>query len=114
MEVSIIIPTYEREEDLREALYSILKQTKLPKEVVIVDDSKGNKTRDLITWFRKDFLAKVIALEYLSKRGKIRENLAASRNMGATHVKGEITFFVKIGILRSVKKSFSFGVFLVN
>jgi len=94
MEVSIIIPTYEREEDLREVLYSILRQTKLPKEVVIVDDSEGNKTRDLIKRFRKDFLAKGIALEYLSKRREIRENLAASKNVGVTHVKGEITFFL--------------------
>ena len=70
MEASIIIPTYEREEDLKEALYSILKQTKLPKEVVIVDDGEGNKTRDLLKWFRKDFLAKGIDLKYLLKREK--------------------------------------------
>lgn len=42
MQVSIIIPTYNRVKALDECLDSIISQIILPKEVIIVDDSDNN------------------------------------------------------------------------
>ena len=41
--LSVIIPTYNREKELKTCLDSILLQTKLPGEVIIVDDSDNDK-----------------------------------------------------------------------
>ena len=38
LDISIIIPTYNRPEELRNCLASILEQTVLPGELIIVDD----------------------------------------------------------------------------
>lgn len=43
MQVSIIIPPYNRAKDLDECLDSIIVQTTLPKEVIVVDDSDNDK-----------------------------------------------------------------------
>ena len=48
MQVSVIIPTYNREKELKTCLNSILHQTKLPKEVIIVDDSDNDKVENVI------------------------------------------------------------------
>lgn len=92
MEVSLVIPTFNRERDLREALCSILRQTKLPKEVILVDDSDNYKTRDLIERMSKDFLSKKITTKYLRREGN--RGIAASRNIGVTLSTGSIIFFV--------------------
>lgn len=48
MKITVIIPTYERPEFLRETLESVWMQTILPDEIVIGDDSKSQDTADLI------------------------------------------------------------------
>ena len=47
MKVSVIIPTYNRERDLRELFESLLVQTDKPAEVIIVDDTPGNEIDNL-------------------------------------------------------------------
>lgn len=92
MDVSIVIPTLDREEELKDALDSILRQTKLPKEIIIVDDSDNYKTRDLIEQMHRNFLNKGITLKYLRK--KEEKNLAMSKNIGVTQATGEISLFL--------------------
>lgn len=46
--VSVIIPTYERPEFLRETLESVWSQTILPEEIIIGDDSKSDETEHLV------------------------------------------------------------------
>ena len=48
MQVSVIIPTYYRMKDVDECLDSIIAQTALPKEVIIVDDSENNEIENLV------------------------------------------------------------------
>lgn len=48
---SLIIPTLNRPNILRETLVSVFKQDLLPKVIYIVDQSEGNETRDLCSQF---------------------------------------------------------------
>ena len=46
--VSVIIPNYNKAEYLRECVQSILKQTLLPDEILVVDDCSNDDSRSLI------------------------------------------------------------------
>ncbi|MBT8319323.1 MAG: glycosyltransferase [Gramella sp.] len=48
MNISVIIPTYQRLDMLKEAIDSVLKQTVLPKEIIIGDDSKDDLTEKYV------------------------------------------------------------------
>ena len=48
MQVSVVIPTYNRAKDLDACLSSISAQTILPKEIIIVDDSETDEIKNLI------------------------------------------------------------------
>ncbi|WP_448243613.1 glycosyltransferase family 2 protein [Pseudoxanthomonas mexicana] len=50
--VSILIPTYNRARYLRECVLSMLSQTVLPLEIIIVDDGSTDDTRDVAHSFR--------------------------------------------------------------
>jgi len=87
MEFSIVVPTRNRDEDLGELLHSILGQTILPIEVIVVDDSDNYRTKVLIELMRKNFSNKGIALKYM--RGG-EKGLAHARNVGASQMTGTI------------------------
>jgi glycosyltransferase involved in cell wall biosynthesis len=93
LKISIIIPTRNRPKSLENLLLSILQQTRIPDEVIVVDDSDTNETEKLIRDNHRVFLSNGIALEYL--RGN-RENrsISAARNLGAAESIGEIIFFI--------------------
>lgn len=90
MEVSIVIPTYNRKESLKSTLRSLLNQT-FPineYEIIICDDGSIDGTSELI----KDFINNSpCQLKYLyqSNRGP-----AASRNLGVKNAKGKIIGFI--------------------
>ena len=52
--LSVIITTYNKEEYLRKVLIGFTTQINKNFEVVIADDGSGNKTKDLINWFREN------------------------------------------------------------
>lgn len=93
IEVSIVIPTRNRSEDLENLLSSILKQSILPMEVITVDDSDDLKTKKLIVELEKEFFDKGISLKCLSGR-KENRSISAARNIGAKESKGDIIFFI--------------------
>jgi glycosyltransferase involved in cell wall biosynthesis len=93
MGVSVVIPTRNRDEDLREVLHSISRQTILPIEVIVVDDSDNLRTKILVERLREEFWDKRILLKYM--RGK-EENrsISAARNLGDKESTGKIVFFM--------------------
>lgn len=54
MQISTIVPTYNRPKALRLNLLSLSQQSLLPNEVLIADDGSGPETRQLVDVMRKD------------------------------------------------------------
>src|SRR5215510_5701311 len=82
-EVSVIIPTYNRCEMVREAIASVLAQTFQDFELIVVDDGSNDGTRELVR-------------EFSSVRYTFQENrgVSAARNRGATLSRGRLLAFL--------------------
>jgi len=88
MIVSIVVPTYNRKEDLEQCLNSIFKQNfdRNKYELIVIDDGSSDGTRDLIKKLRSKFPIKYF---YQKNQGP-----AAARNLGIKKAKGEIMAFI--------------------
>ena len=82
MNISVIIPTYNRYEFLKRALQSVLNQTYLPKEVIVVDDGSNDKTQDIQNYFP--------SIKYIYQDNS---GVSSARNLGITNASHEwLTF----------------------
>ncbi len=79
MDISVIIPTYNRVRLLHRALDSVYSQSLLPREVVVVDDGSDDDTADLI---RRRYPE--VRYQYQPKRG-----VSSARNRGIEMSRGE-------------------------
>jgi len=86
LRISIIIPTYKREGELNNALRSILIQTRLPQEVIIVDDGD-------MGGFPLQQLFEDSGIRTLYHRKKA-PGLPESRNSGVQLSTGEVILFI--------------------
>jgi len=88
LDLSVVVITKDRGEDLIECLESIVNQTAKPLEVIIVDASKETNTKDLIASIgqRKKF-----PLKYIPQH---RGGIASARNIGAKAARGAVIAFV--------------------
>ena len=87
IEVSVIIPTYHRPNDLNNCLDSILSQTRLPDEIILIDDG------DLAGFPKQElFLDKGIECIYTRKSPP---GVTESRNKGADLARGNILIFLE-------------------
>ncbi len=92
LSVSVIIPTYNRPDYLGEALDSIMVQSKLPKEVLIVDDSTDSRISDLVKARILESVAKGVSLRYI--RNPRERSAAIARNVGLEHTTTDIVLFM--------------------
>lgn len=91
MKFSIVIPTYNRQEDLCKCLSSILAQSVLPTEVIVIDD--GSLPDDFISGQKEKFSQAGINLVYYKKNHEIeRRGLSESKNKSLELVTNEIFF----------------------
>jgi glycosyltransferase involved in cell wall biosynthesis len=84
--LSVIICTKDREESLRACLDSLFHQSRLPGEVIIVDD--GNLNGAAIAALAESH---GIRSQYLKKESP---GLTASRNTGVEHAQGDVVLFL--------------------
>jgi glycosyltransferase involved in cell wall biosynthesis len=82
--VSVVIPVYNGERSLAEALQSVFDQTSLPTEVIVVDDGSTDGTAAVVRKF-----GSAIQYVYHSRAGQ-----GASRNRGVAMAHGEFLSFL--------------------
>lgn len=100
--ISIVIPTRNRSESLMKLLHSIFCQTRLPQEVIVVDDSDDDETSKLVKENYNLFLSKGTLLKYL-RGDEENRSISAARNLGATKSTGEIVFFMDDDVILDKK-----------
>lgn len=83
--LSIIIPTFDRQSDLRRALFSLSVGNVLPDEVIVVEQGDLGKTQEVIN----DFAELPIKLHYFDQR-----SLTGARNLGVTKSSGHLISFI--------------------
>lgn len=91
MEYSIVIPTYKRYQDLLLCIQSIVKQTRLPHSVIIVDDDELSDTEQSI--LRRLCEEQDIVWNYIRKDHRVvPRGTSQSRNIGFESCQTEICF----------------------
>ena len=86
MKISIVIATLHRDEDLKVLFESFLVQTKAPFEIIIVDQSDDEKTKDLCLLYQNK-----LPIHYLHSSHKSGTH---SRNIGIQKSTGDIIAFL--------------------
>lgn len=84
--ISVIIPTYNRYDDLTVCIRSILQQSRLPDELIIVDDAELPDVP-----LQQDCEARGIKVIYFKKD---KPGLTASRNQGIKLASGDLLYFL--------------------
>lgn len=93
MNYSIIVPTCNRQKDLASLIDSILKQTVLPAEVIIIDQSNNDDTKKYIDNLRNRLLSESNTIHFIYiYQGE--KSSAAARNKGIDVAIGEIVSFL--------------------
>lgn len=85
--ISVIIAVYNEENYIRFCLSSLLKQSKLPDEIIIVDDGSTDNSLEIV----KRLASSVKNLKILRQK---HQGPAIARNFGARHAKGSILLFL--------------------
>jgi glycosyltransferase involved in cell wall biosynthesis len=82
---SIIIPTYNRSAILRETLLSVLSQTYLQYEIIVVDDGSTDNTKEVVERMQSE------KIHYYYKKNEER---SVARNYGADKATGDYLVFL--------------------
>ena len=87
MKISIIVPSYNEENEIGECLESLLKQTHKDLEITVVDDGSTDKTNTLVAQYAKQNSR--LSLLKANHKGP-----GPARNLGAEAASGKILVFV--------------------
>jgi len=88
VQISVILPTYNRACSLQRAMQSVLSQTRMPEEVIVVDDGSTDKTAEIVASFQRTADTEIIYLPQ-SNRGA-----AAARNAGVRQARFPVLAFL--------------------
>jgi len=83
MKASIIVPTYNRKERLKECVLALLNQNFKDYEIIVVDDGSSDGTKDMINGLQKEHNN----LRYLRQKNK---GPGIARNYGVSEAEGNI------------------------
>ena len=83
--VSVIVPVYNGERYVVEALNSVIAQTHRDMEIIVVDDGSTDRTVDAVTSVRDNRLRLL---------GQSNRGVAAARNAGVAEAQGEVAAFL--------------------
>ena len=83
MQISVVIPTYNRYTFLKRAIASVMAQTYQPSEIIVVDDGSTDTTADI----QKDFPQ----IQYIYQKNS---GVSSARNLGIEHASSEWIAFL--------------------
>lgn len=86
LKVSVIIPTYNRESMIRDAIQSVLKQTHQNFEIIIIDDASDDNTEEVVKSFND------VRIKYILH--KENKGGSAARNNGIKKATGKFIAFL--------------------
>lgn len=89
MNISVIIPAYNAEDTIAQTLDALIRQTRAPYEVIVVDNDSRDKTIERVEKFIRDNPGSKITLCKESKKGP-----SAARNRGALLSSGDALAFI--------------------
>lgn len=82
--VSVVIPTYNYGRFIKEAIRSVIDQTRAPSEIIVVDDGSTDKTASVVGAFGE-------AIKYIRQNNA---GVCAARNRGVSESTGEVIAFL--------------------
>ena len=85
--ISIVMPCYNHANYLSTALNSITKQTRLPDEVICIDDCSTDVTFEVLSNFYNNYSKEI---NIIIKRNKKNIGQSASINLGVSHANSEL------------------------
>jgi glycosyltransferase involved in cell wall biosynthesis len=91
MLISVIVPTYNRPNELRKCLDSILIQSRLPNEVIIIDNGDDTETKKIFNEREAIFIKNKIVLKYLKN---VENSLTLAKNLGIFQSSGDLVSFL--------------------
>lgn len=91
MNISVVIPTYNRERYLKKCLYSLLVQKKLPYEIIVIDNANHNLAQDVVNNLKSKFDKKGIIITYMRN---FENSGATARNLGVSIATGQLIAFL--------------------
>lgn len=103
--ISIIVPAYNVEKFIDEAISSILNQEFLPDEVIVVNDGSTDKTRDILRNYEHLACLKIVDTK--------NNGLGAARNIGLSKATSDYAYFfdsddvLRSDFISSIKKILS-------
>lgn len=86
--VSIVIPVYNKEKYLRKCINSVLNQTYSDIEIILVDDGSLDRSKQILSEYKAKFPQKITILEGFHK------GVGNARNQGIKRANGEYILFV--------------------
>jgi len=92
MQISVVIPTYNRIDDLVQCLKSLFDQTEKPNQIIIIGDSESSVIFNYINRLKNDLKDEDTQLDY--KKNKKEKSLTIARNQGLNYTNGNIILFL--------------------
>ncbi len=87
--VSVIIPVYNGEHYIEQAIYSVINQTYKFLEIILIDDGSTDRSKNIIKSIQTEQVSRKINYFYQKNQG-----VAIARNQGISHSKGEYIAFL--------------------
>jgi len=120
--ISVVIPTFQRADELLKVMLSVENQSYPAKEIIVCDDGSTDHTPIIVHEAKKKFSTPI---RYLKTGTKLDYGLAKARNAGAIEALGEILLFLddrytlnqgvlEIAAKTTMPKSFGHGVKVIR
>lgn len=85
--ISVIVPCYNHSKYLYDALSSIIKQTRVPDEIILIDDNSNDSTFNILKQFYKD---NQNILKIILRKNKYNLGQSATINIGVSIAKSDL------------------------